>query len=250
MSTLTPFMSHLIELRTRIIYIATVFIVTFFALMPWAKNLYTLLSAPLLSALPDGGMMIATEVTSPFFVPVKLTLMTAFVISLPWTLYQVWAFVAPGLYKKEQRLIVPLLISSLLLFFLGTIFAYFVVFPVVFGFVSGFTPEGVAMMTDIDKYLSFCLGLFLAFGLAFETPIVVILLIKTGIVSIENIIKARPFVIVGAFVAGAIFTPPDVISQFLLALPLWFLYETGIIFSRIAFKQPAEIVEPHNDTGE
>ncbi len=184
-----------------------------------------------MKVLPVGATMIATDVTTPFFVPMKVTMMVAFVLALPNTLYQVWAFVAPGLYAHEKRLIVPLIASSVLLFILGMAFAYFLVFPVVFGFMSSVTPEGVSMMTDIDNYLSFVLGMFIAFGITFEVPVVVVLLVRFGIVDIAKLKEARPYVIVGAFIVAAVVTPPDVLSQVMLAVPLWLLFELGVVLA-------------------
>jgi sec-independent protein translocase protein TatC len=223
------FISHLIEMRDRLLRAVLAVVVLFIALFPWAQDLYALLAKPLLEALPQGGQMIATEVTTPFFVPIKVTLMTAFLLALPWVFYQAWAFIAPGLYQHEKRLGVPLVIASVVLFLLGMAFAYFLVFPVVFGFIVGVAPEGVAVMTDIGKYLDFVITLFLAFGITFEVPVAVVLLVKMGMVSTAKLREIRPYVIVGAFVIGAIFTPPDVISQFMLAVPLWILYELGIV---------------------
>ncbi len=200
--------------------------------MPFAQELYSFVAKPLMSSLPANTSMIATDVIAPFFVPVKVTLMAAFLLSLPHTLYQVWAFIAPALYQNEKRLITPLLLSSLLLFAAGMAFAYFLVFPVIFQFLAGVTPAGVNMATDIDKYLSFVLGMFVAFGMTFEVPIVVVLLNRMGIVSRAQLQAARPYVIVGAFVVAAIVTPPDVISQILLAVPLILLYEAGLWFCR------------------
>lgn len=222
------FVSHLIELRTRLIRAIVGVIVVFLCLVNWARDIYTLLAGPMLAALPQGGHMIATDVAGAFLVPMKVTLMLAFVLSLPYVLYQAWAFVAPGLYAHERRLVVPLIAASVLLFFGGMSFAFFVVFPTVFGFVNQFAPEGVAVMTDIDKYLSFVLTTFLAFGLTFEVPVVVIVLVRVGVVTIEQLKEARRYVIVAAFVVAAIFTPPDVVSQFLMAVPLILLYELGI----------------------
>lgn len=226
------FISHLIEMRDRLLRAVIAVVVLFVLLFPWAQDLYHLLAKPMLESLPQGGQMIATEVTTPFFVPVKVTLMTAFLLALPWIFYQAWAFVAPGLYQHEKRIAVPLVISSVVLFLLGMAFAYFFVFPVVFGFIVGIAPEGVAVMTDIGKYLDFVLTLFLAFGITFEVPVAVVLLVKMGMVSVEKLREIRPYVIVGAFVLGAIFTPPDVISQFMLAIPMWLLYELGILVSK------------------
>jgi sec-independent protein translocase protein TatC len=223
------FISHLIELRDRLLKAAIAWIVLFIALFPFANDLYTVLAQPMLAKLPQGGQMIATEVVTPFFVPIKVAMMTAFLGALPVILYQMWAFVAPGLYAHERKFILPLVLVSLVLFALGMAFAYFLVFPVVFGFIIGVAPQGVAVMTDINKYLDFVLTLFLAFGLTFEVPIVVIALALMGIVEVEKFREARPYVIVGAFVIAAIVTPPDVISQFMLAVPLWLLYELGVV---------------------
>jgi sec-independent protein translocase protein TatC len=231
MSTSESIITHLIELRDRLLRIVIGLILIFIVLFPFADQIYTLLAQPLLASLPAGGQMIATEVTTPFFVPMKMAMMTAFVISLPHTLYQVWAFVSPGLYSHERRFMMPLVIASTLLFLAGMAFAYFLVFPVVFGFITGYAPEGVAVMTDIGRYLDFVITLFLAFGLAFEVPIAVIVLVGFGLVQISTLKEIRAYVIVGAFVLGAIFTPPDVISQFMLAVPLWLLYETGILLA-------------------
>lgn len=230
------FVSHLIELRNRLVRVVIVFVVVFAALFPWAQELYALLAQPMLAVLPKGGQMIATEVITPFMVPIKVAMMTAFLITLPHTLYQIWAFIAPGLYQHEKKLGAPLIVASVLLFLFGMSFAYFLVFPVVFGFVVGVAPIGVAVMTDIGKYLDFVLMMFLAFGVTFEVPIVVILLVKMGMVSIAKLREIRPYVIVGAFVLGAIFTPPDIISQFMLAVPLWLLYELGIIVAGVLVK--------------
>ena len=226
------FISHLIELRDRLLR-AIIAVVGFtLVLVYWAKEIYALLAQPLLSALPAGATMIATDVTGTFLVPLKVTLMAGFLLALPYVLYQMWAFVAPGLYQHEKRLAVPVLVSSFAFFLIGMSFAYFVVFPVAFGFFVGYTPPGVQMMTDIDKYLSFVLTMFLAFGLTFETPVVVVVLVRMGVVSLEKLRSVRAYVIVGAFVLGAIFTPPDVISQLLLAIPLWLLYEVGLFLAR------------------
>lgn len=229
MSASENFISHLIELRTRLLHSFVALLVIFICLFPWAADLYALLAQPLLAKLPKGGQMIATDVTTPFFVPLKVVLMASFLIALPYILYQIWRFVAPGLYAHEKRLVVPLITASMLLFLCGMAFAYFGVFPVVFGFVTAAAPQGVAVMTDIDKYLSFVLSMFVAFGVAFQVPVVVVLLVKMKMVTTAKLREIRPYVIVGAFVIGAIFTPPDVVSQFMLALPLWLLYEAGIV---------------------
>lgn len=225
------FISHLIEMRDRLLRAMIAVVVLFVLLFPWAQDLYHVLAKPMLESLPQGGQMIATEVTTPFFVPIKVTLMTAFLLALPWVFYQAWAFVAPGLYQHEKRIGIPLVISSVILFLLGMVFAYFLVFPVVFGFIVGVAPEGVAVMTDIGKYLDFVITLFLAFGITFEVPVAVVLLVKMGMVSVAKLREVRPYVIVGTFVLGAIFTPPDIISQFMLAIPMWLLYELGIFVS-------------------
>jgi len=235
------FISHLIELRSRLLRAIVAVLVVLVVLFPFAKDIYAALALPLLRVLPHGSTMIATDVTGTFLVPLKVTLMAAFLIALPFVLYQVWAFVAPGLYHHEKRLVVPVLVSSFLFFFVGMAFAYFLVFPIAFGFFAGYAPAGVQMMTDIDKYLSFVLTMFIAFGLTFETPVVVIVLVRLRVVSLEKLRAARPYVIVGAFVIGAVFTPPDVISQLLLAVPLWLLFELGLLLARfVAVDAPAE----------
>jgi sec-independent protein translocase protein TatC len=223
------FISHLLELRDRLLRVAIAWIVVFVCLFPWANDLYTVLAHPLLSRLPQGGQMIATEVVTPFFVPVKVAMMFAFLLALPYILYQAWAFVAPGLYSYEKKFILPLVVASVVLFACGMSFAYFLVFPVVFGFIIRIAPQGVAVMTDIGKYLDFVITMFMAFGVTFEVPIVVVALAMMGIVEVDKFKQGRPYVIVGAFVIGAIFTPPDVISQIMLALPLWLLYEMGVL---------------------
>ncbi|MDR1275403.1 MAG: twin-arginine translocase subunit TatC [Candidatus Accumulibacter sp.] len=227
-----PFISHLIELRERLIRALISIGLVFVCLFPWAREIYALLAQPLLAKLPQGGQMVATDVVGVFLVPMKVSLMLAFLIALPYVLYQAWAFIAPGLYESEKRLVLPLVTASAALFFVGMSFAYFLVFPTVFGFMSKITPEGVAWMTDIEKYLSFALATFLAFGVTFEVPVVVIVLVRMGVVEIKTLKELRPYVIVGAFVVGAIFTPPDVISQILLAVPICLLYELGLMLAR------------------
>ena len=227
-----PLIEHLLELRRRLMWTIGGLLLCFLALMPFAQQLYTFAAQPLMATLPAGTSMNATDVIAPFFVPVKVTLMAAFLLSLPHTLYQVWAFIAPALYQNEKRLVMPLVLSSVLLFFAGMAFAYFLVFPLVFKFLAGVTPVGVNMATDIDKYLSFILGMFVAFGATFEVPVVVVLLNRMGVVSLAQLRQARPYVIVGAFVLAAVITPPDVISQVLLAVPLIVLYEAGLWFCR------------------
>lgn len=240
MSTSESIIAHLLELRTRLLRIGIAIIVVFLCLAPWSRNLYTFLAHPLLAHLPKGGSMIATEVTTPFLVPMKIAIMTAFLITLPHTLYQLWAFIAPGLYSHEKKLVAPLIVGSTFLFFSGMSFAYFLVFPVVFGFISKVTPEGVSMMTDIGKYLDFVLTLFLAFGITFEVPIIVIILVRMGLIEVKKLKEWRPYMIVGAFVLGAVFTPPDIVSQTMLAVPLWLLYELGIFLAGFVPKENVE----------
>ncbi len=236
MNTSDTFISHLIELRDRLIRALVGFAVVLLCLLPFSNKIYSLLAHPLLAQLPAGGQMIATAVTTPFFVPMKVAMLAAFVISLPFILYQVWSFIAPGLYAHERRFIGPLVIVSTLLFIAGMSFAYFAVFPVIFGFIAHTAPEGVAVMTDIGNYLDFVMTLFIAFGTAFEVPVAVVLLVRLGMVNIKTLKDIRSYVIVGAFVIGAIFTPPDVVSQIMLAVPLWLLYEAGIFAA--GFVQP------------
>jgi sec-independent protein translocase protein TatC len=241
------FLSHLIELRTRLMRSIIAVVVVLLVLFPFAKDIYALLAQPLLRVLPHGSTMIATDVTGTFLVPLKVTLMAAFLIALPYVLWQAWAFVAPGLYQHEKRLVMPVLVSSCLFFLFGMSFAYFFVFPIAFGFFAGYAPAGVQMMTDIDKYLSFVLTMFIAFGVTFETPVVVVVLVRMGVVTVEKLRSFRPYVIVGAFVVGAIFTPPDVISQSLLAVPLWLLYELGLVLARFV-GAPARAAEGETET--
>ena len=240
MSTQDTFISHLVELRDRLLRAILAVLIVFLCLFPWAKDLYTLLAQPLLAVLPQGGQMIATDVVGVFLVPMKVALLVAFVIALPYVLYQIWAFVAPGLYTHEKRLVLPLIFTSTLLFIAGMAFAYFLVFPVVFKFMASIAPEGVAWMTDIEKYLSFALTMFIAFGVTFEVPVAVVLLVRMNVVSVAKLKEIRPYVIVGAFVVGAVFTPPDVISQLMLAVPLWVLYELGILVAGMLGKPQPE----------
>lgn len=232
-------LSHLVELRSRLIKMFAAVLVLFVALIPFAQRIFEVVSRPLVEVLP-GQQMIATEVASPLLTPFKLTFFVALFIAMPVILYQVWAFVAPGLYKKEKRFAFPLLFSSIVLFYAGVAFAYFVVFPLVFGFFTAITPDGVEMMTDIAAYLSFITTIVLAFGIAFEVPIATVLIVWTGLTTPEKLGKARPFVFLMAFVVGMLLTPPDVISQTLLAVPVYLLYEAGIIMSRIFAKKPEE----------
>ena len=229
MSSSESFVAHLIELRSRLLNSVIALVLVFLGLVYWAADLYSLLAQPMLAKLPQGGQMIATDVTTPFFVPIKVTMMAAFLITLPYILYQIWRFVAPGLYAHEKRLVLPLIVASTLLFFCGMAFAYFAVFPMVFRFIVAAAPHGVAVMTDIDKYFSFVLSMFMAFGVAFQVPVAVVVLVRMGVVSVQTLREIRRYVIVGAFVIGAIFTPPDVVSQLMLAIPLCLLYEAGII---------------------
>ena len=252
MSTQDTFISHLVELRDRMLRAILAVVLVFLCLFPWARDLYAFLAHPLMAALPAGGQMIATDVVGVFLVPVKVAFLVAFLIALPYVLYQTWAFVAPGLYTHEKRLVLPLVAASSVLFLLGMAFAYFLVFPVVFRFMASIAPEGVAWMTDIDKYLSFVLTTFVAFGVTFEVPVVVVVLVHAGLISIQKLKEIRPYVIVGAFVVGAIFTPPDVLSQVMLAVPLWFLYELGILVARFVVKPAgaeAESSEPEKELG-
>ena len=233
-------LEHLVELRSRLMRACLAVLAVLICLLPFSRKLYQLLATPLLSQLPEGSGMIAIDVASPFLAPFKLTLLLALVIAIPAVLYQIWAFVAPALFRHEKRLAKPLLVSSVLLFYLGCAFAYFVVFPLVFGFMTRIAPEGVAMMTDISRYLDFVITLFLAFGITFEVPVATIILVATGLVSAERLVRARPYVIVGAFALGMLLTPPDVISQVLLAVPMWMLFEVGIWFARLAERRSTE----------
>jgi sec-independent protein translocase protein TatC len=229
-------LSHLVELRGRLLKVSAAVVLVFIALLPFARRIFTLVSEPLREILP-GQQMIATEVASPLLTPFKLTFFVALFIAMPVVLYQVWAFVAPGLYKKEKRFAFPLLASSILLFYLGIAFAYFVVFPLMFGFFTAVAPEGVEVMTDISHFLSFITMIVLAFGLAFEVPVATVLLVWTGLTDVDKLSKARPYVFLGAFVVGMFLTPPDIISQTLLAVPVYLLFECGIIMSRIFAKK-------------
>ncbi len=250
MHTESSLMSHLLELRARLIRILAGIMLGFLPCAMYARELYTILAQPLLEKLPQGGQMIATDVATPFFVPMKVAMMVAFLITLPHTLYQLWAFIAPGLYSNEKRLAIPLVLVSSLLFFFGMAFAYFAAMPLVFEFITYFAPEGVAVMTDIDKYLSFVLSMFMAFGLTFEMPVFVIVLVRTGIITTVKLKEIRSFVLVGAFVIAAIFTPPDVISQFMLAIPLYLLFELGIFIAEFMMKKQKEtavVAEPNKE---
>jgi sec-independent protein translocase protein TatC len=233
------FLSHLVELRNRLIRAVAAIIVVFLCLMPWASEIYDLLASPMLHSLPEGTKMIATGVITPFFVPVKITLMAAFVISLPVVLYQAWAFVAPGLYAHERRFALPMVVGGTLLFITGMAFCYFFVFQTVFHFIATFAPKSITVAPDIEQYLSFVMTMFLAFGVTFEVPIIVLLLVKTGLVTVKQLREARRYVIVGAFVVAAVVTPPDVTSQIMLALPMCVLYEVGVLIAAVMLRKQA-----------
>ncbi|MDD9195371.1 Sec-independent protein translocase subunit TatC [Aliivibrio sp. S3MY1] len=235
-----PLLTHLLELRNRLLKALIAVIVVFLGLVWFANDIYEFLSAPLVERLPAGATMIATDVASPFFTPIKLTLVASVFVAVPMILYQVWAFVAPGLYKHEKKLVMPLLFSSSLLFYAGVSFAYFVVFPLVFGFFTTIAPEGVQVATDIASYLDFVLALFMAFGIAFEVPVAIILLCWTGATTPETLREKRPYIVVGAFVVGMMLTPPDIISQTLLAVPMCILFEIGLFFSRFYVREKNE----------
>ncbi|OAN19157.1 twin-arginine protein translocation system subunit TatC [Photobacterium jeanii] len=235
-----PLFSHLLELRNRLLRSLLSVLVVFLGLVWFANDIYAFLSAPLVEKLPEGASMIATDVASPFFTPIKLTLVASVFVAVPMILYQVWAFVAPGLYKHERKLIMPLLFSSSLLFYAGVAFAYFVVFPLVFGFFTSIAPEGVQVATDIASYLDFILALFMAFGIAFEVPVAIILLCWTGATDPESLREKRPYIIVAAFVVGMMLTPPDIISQTLLAVPMCLLFEVGLFFARFYVRKDDE----------
>ena len=241
MTTQQGLISHLIELRSRILKMLVSVLLIFVVLTPFAQDIYHILAQPLLNALPEGASMIATDVASPFLAPFKLTLVVAFFIAIPYILYHIWGFIAPALYRNEKKLIAPLLFSSSLLFYAGMAFAYFVLFPVAFAFLTSFAPEGVVVSTDISSYLSFVLTIFFAFGIAFEIPIAIILLCWTGVTTPHQLRQKRPYVIVGAFVVGMLLTPPDVISQVLLAIPMWILFEVGVIIGSI-YAKPAPVI--------
>lgn len=241
------FVEHLIELRDRLLRVVITIAVILLVLFPFANDLYHLLATPLLRHLPAGTSMIATEVASPFLTPFKLALVTSIFLAMPVALYHFWAFVAPGLYRKERKLVLPLMVTSTFLFYLGMAFAYYVVFPIMFAFFQAVAPEGVTIATDISRYLDFVLKIFFAFGLAFEVPIATILLVWAGFTTPESLRKKRPYVIVGAFVVGMLLTPPDAISQTLLAVPMWALFELGILFSRLYVRKRDEESESAAD---
>ena len=240
-------MSHLFELRDRVVRMLLAVLVIFLGLFYWANDIYSYLAAPLTRHLPEGSTMIAIDVASPFLAPFKLVLMLSVFLAMPVILYQFWAFVAPGLYKTEKRIAGPLLVSSILLFYTGMAFAYYVVFPLVFGFFTSIGPEMVSISTDIGRYLDFVLALFFGFGIAFEVPIATIILVAIGFTTPAKLAEKRPYIIVGAFIFGMFLTPPDVISQVLLAIPIWLLFEAGVIASSIIFKDRLLEAEAEND---
>ncbi|CAH0532266.1 Sec-independent protein translocase protein TatC [Vibrio stylophorae] len=234
----SPLISHLLELRTRLMRAVAAVLVVFLALIYFANDIYSLLAQPLIEKMPEGATMIATDVASPLLTPMKLTMVLSVMIAIPVILYQVWAFIAPGLYRHERRLVLPLLVSSSLLFYLGVAFAYFVVFPLIFGFFTTIAPTGVQVATDIASYLDFVLALFMAFGIAFEVPIAIILLCWTGATSVDSLREKRPYILVLAFVIGMVLTPPDVVSQTLLAVPMYLLFEAGLWCAQLYSKAP------------
>ncbi len=234
----TSFVSHLVELRQRLLRIILLVAVLMLGLFPFANTLYIFVAAPLIAVLPADTSMIATQVASPFLTPFKLSLVTAIFVAMPYVLHQIWLFIAPGLYHREQRLTRPILISSIILFYAGTLFAYFVIFPLIFAFLTAAAPDGIAVMTDINHYLDFVLTLFFAFGLAFEVPVATVLLVLMDVATTQTLKRKRPYIIVGAFILGMLLTPPDVISQTLLAIPIWLLFELGILTANLV-KQKA-----------
>ena len=239
------FISHLIELRNRLVRATAAVVVVFLGLMPFASKIYDVVAAPMMKALPPGSKMIATGVITPFLIPVKITMLVAFLIALPWVLYQAWAFVAPGLYAHEKKLVAPLVVSSSLLFITGVAFCYFFVFGVVFKFVNDFAPKSISVAPDIESYLDFVISMFIAFGMTFEVPVIVIVLVRMGFVSVQKLKEIRPYVIVGAFVVAAIVTPPDIMSQLLLAIPICLLYEIGLFVAPLFVKatQAPEVMQ-------
>ena len=242
--TAQPLIAHLLELRSRLLKTVVVILVVFLCLFYFSRQLYTLVARPLMQAMPEGTHMIATGVASPFLAPFKLTLYVSIFIAVPFILHQVWAFIAPGLYRHEKRLAVPLLVSSVLLFYAGAAFAYFVVFPLMFNFFATSAPEGVAVSTDISSYLDFVLALFLAFGIAFELPIAIVTMIAVGAVKVAQFAAARSYVVVACFMIGMLLTPPDIISQTLLAVPMWMLFEVGLLFGRVIERRRETEPEP------
>lgn len=232
-----PLIAHLTELRDRLLRAILAVLVVFIVLFPFANDIYTYVSKPLRELLPDNASMIATDVASPFLTPFKLTLFTALFVAIPYVLFQAWSFIAPGMYRQEKRFALPVLASSVLLFYCGAAFAYYVVFPLIFGFFTSVGPEDIAIMTDINRYLDFVLKLFFAFGLAFEIPIAALIAIWAGVTTPDDLANKRPYIIVGCFVFGMLLTPPDIISQALLAIPMWLLFEAGVVAGRILLKR-------------
>lgn len=240
LDTPQPLVAHLTELRDRLLRAVLAVLLVFVVLFPFANEIYAFISEPLRALLPEGSSMIATEVASPFLTPFKLTLVMAIFIAIPFVLYQVWAFVAPGMYKQEKRIAFPLLASSVVLFYAGAAFAYYVVFPLIFAFFTSVGPSDVTVMTDINRYLDFVLKLFFAFGVAFEIPIAAVILIYSGVTTADALAKKRPYIVVGCFIVGMLMTPPDVISQSLLAIPMWMLFELGVFFGRLVVRKKQE----------
>jgi len=235
-----PFLSHLIELRDRLLRSVLFVLVIFAGLFYFANDIYHFIATPIMEALPEGSTMVATKTTAPFLTPFKLALVTSIFIGMPFLLYQAWGFIAPGLYKHEKRLAYPLLFSSIVLFYAGMAFAYFVVFPIIFAFLTSMAPEGVTVLPDISDYLDLVLKLFFAFGVAFEVPIATIILVIIGWTTPDKLVEKRAYIIVGAFVIGMLLTPPDIVSQVMLAIPMWLLFEVGILFSRMILKMRKE----------
>ena len=235
-----PLVAHLTELRDRLLRALLAILVVFIGLFPFANDIYSFVSEPLRELLPAGATMIATDVASPFLTPFKLTLVTAIFVAIPYVLYQIWSFIAPGMYRHEKRLAIPLLASSIALFYAGAAFAYFVVFPLIFAFFTSVGPEDIQIMTDINSYLSFVLKLFFAFGLAFEIPIAAVIMIWSGVTTADDLARKRPYIIVGCFIFGMLLTPPDIISQSLLAIPMWILFEVGVLFGRLIERNAAK----------
>lgn len=241
-----PLLAHLAELRDRVLRAVIAVVLVFLSLMYFANDIYAYLAKPLMATLPQNASMIATDVASPFFAPFKLTLVVSFFLALPYVLFQVWSFIAPGLYRHEKRFAIPVLASSVVLFYLGVAFAYYLVFPVVFGFFSGTAPEGVQVMTDISRYLDFVLSMFIAFGFVFEVPIATVLLAWSGLVSVQKMIESRPYIIVGCFVVGMFLSPPEVLSQIMISVPMWLLFELGVLCARLGPGRKTE-AEPEEE---
>ena len=233
------FLSHLIELRSRLVKCLLLFFVAAAPMLYYSAELYDLLALPLMKSLPEGSRMIATGVITPFLIPMKISIMAAFLLALPYVLYQAWAFVAPGLYAHEKKLVLPLVVSSTVLFLLGMVFCYFIVFGKVFAFIASFAPKSISVAPDIEAYFNFVLGMFLAFGLAFEVPVVVVVLVMAGLVTVEQLREWRGYIVVAIFVVAAIVTPPDVVSQIALAIPMCLLYEVGILFAQLITRRKA-----------